>query len=177
MHYAHMEMPHVCTVCPEKFPYLDMLQCHAKETHDTRFTCSTCGMVFVSMQGLKKHEIRHTGQKPFECEKCNFKSACQTSLVQHKKRFHCEVNARTHVCHECGKGFFTRYNLKEHLFTHSDIKRFSCEMCGRMLKNDSCYRRHMVCVHGQKVTCDVCGKDFSSPVGLKSHKNKVHDIV
>jgi len=44
---------------------------------------------------------------------------------------------------------------------------FSCCICGEGLKNDSCYCQHMVCIHILKHTCDLCGKDFSSPMGLK----------
>jgi hypothetical protein len=35
----------------------------------------------------------------------------------------------------------------------------------------------MVCVHGQKFTCDVCSKDFSSKFGLDNHKREVHGIL
>ena len=60
---------------------------------------------------------------------------------------------------------------------HSDIKRFSCHICGKQLKNDSCYRRHMVCVHGQKFTCELCNKDFSALNGINLHKREVHGIM
>ena len=86
-------------------------------------------------------------------------------------------SGRKHVCELCGKGFFTPNSLKEHMFTHSDIKRFSCHICGKQLKNDSCYRRHMVCVHGQKYTCEICKKDFSALNGINLHKREVHGIM
>ena len=73
--------------------------------------------------------------------------------------------------------FFRAYILKEHILTHSDIKRYTCDICGRQLRNDSCYRRHMMNIHGQKITCDHCNKDFSSPMGVKIHKRDAHGIM
>ena len=84
---------------------------------------------------------------------------------------------RTHVCEICGKSFHAAYILKEHILTHSDIKRYTCDICGRQLWNDSCYRRHMMNIHGQKISCDHCNKDFSSPVGVKIHKRDAHGIM
>ena len=66
------------------------------------------------------------------------------------------------MCELSGKGFFTSNNLKEHMFTHSDIKQYSCHICDKQLKNNSCYQRNMVCVHGQKFTCEIGNKDFSA---------------
>ena len=61
--------------------------------------------------------------------------------------------------------------------THSDVKRYTCPACGKQLKNDSCYRRHMVCVHGQKYSCELCSKDYSALMGLNIHKRDVHGII
>ena len=49
-------------------------------------------------------------------------------------------------------------------------------ICGKCLKNDCSYRRHMVCVHGIKFTCELCGKDYSAMIGLKVHQRNVHGI-
>ena len=107
-----------------------------------------------------------------------FRTASLSSLARHKRCKHDEnQTGRKHVCELCGKGFFTPNSLKEHMFTHSDIKRFSCHICGKQLKNDSCYRRHMVCVHGQKFTCELCNKDFSAINGINLHKREVHGIM
>ena len=35
----------------------------------------------------------------------------------------------------------------------------------------------MVCVHGQKFTCEICNKDFSAINGINLHKREVHGIM
>ena len=111
----------------------------------------------------------------------SFSYSCNWFLCFSFYYFRCKhdenQSGRKHVCELCGKGFFTPNSLKEHMFTHSDIKRFSCHICGKQLKNDSCYRRHMVCVHGQKYTCEICNKDFSAINGINLHKREVHGIM
>ena len=99
-------------------------------------------------------------------------------LIGHIKRRHEDPNLhRTFLCHQCEKGFFSAFDLKQHILTHSDVKRYTCPACGKQLKNDSCYRRHMVCVHGQKYSCELCSKDYSALMGLNIHKQDVHGII
>ena len=77
----------------------------------------------------------------------------------------------------CGKGFKRKSNLQEHIPTHSDNRTFLCTICGRYLKTDNSYRRHMVCVHGVKYTCVVCRKDFSSQLGMQIHQRDKHGMT
>lgn len=167
-----------CEVCPEKFAYQEMLKFHLQQKHEKQYTCKYCGKNVSTRASLTKHERCHTGEKPYACDQCIYRTASLSSLARHKRCKHDEGQAgRKHVCELCGKGFFTPNSLKEHMFTHSDIKRFSCHICGKQLKNDSCYRRHMVCVHGQKFTCELCNKDFSALNGINLHKREVHGIM
>lgn len=140
--------------------------------------CKYCGSSFSRRRDLTLHERRHTGEKPYACDKCEFRCNTAGSLRMHTVRRHEDPNLyRTHVCEICGKSFHAAYILKEHILTHSDIKRYTCDICGRQLRNDSCYRRHMMNIHGQKISCDHCNKDFSSPIGVKIHKRDAHGIM
>ena len=88
-----------------------------------------------------------------------------------------ETPQALHVCDICGKGFKRKSNLQEHIPTHSDTRTFLCTICGRYLKTDNSYRRHMVYVHGVKYTCVVCRKDFSSQLGMQIHQRDKHGIT
>lgn len=167
-----------CKMCGEKFPLQGMLSHHIKYNHEQQYVCRFCGKPSTSRLAGEKHERTHTGEKPHACDQCNYRCNSVSSLNSHRRKKH-EGNpdARSHVCELCGKGFNTKSNLVNHIKTHSDIKHFTCPICGRQLKNDQCYRRHMASVHGHKFTCEMCGKDYSSQTGLRFHRREAHGVL
>ena len=69
-----------------------------------RLACKICGKNIVgSYRHLKRHEILHTGEKPYQCQKVK----------------------------NCERKFSDLDNLKRHEITHSTEKRYSCPNCSK----------------------------------------------
>ena len=86
------------------------------------------------------------------------------------------LNLRPEICQLCGKAKKKKKQIAAHILTHSDVKRYSCDICGAKLKNITCHRSHMMNVHGHKVSCDICGKFMYKEEGIRRHKKQEHGI-
>jgi KRAB domain-containing zinc finger protein len=89
-----------------------------------------------------------------------------------------EMKAETHKientykCFQCGKVFKSKKLLKKHLFIHTGIRKFSCDVCGKAFKY-----RYEVDVHKKShnnptFQCDICSKMFIHKSHLTTHRRK-----
>lgn len=105
--------------CTKTFKDYGAMRKHL-HTHGPRIhKCEDCDKAFVESSKLKRHQLVHTGEKPYQCtfEGCG-------------KRFSLDFNLRTHVrihtgdkpyvCpyDNCTKKFAQSTNLKSHIQTH-----------------------------------------------------------
>ncbi|KAA0192407.1 Transcriptional repressor protein YY1, partial [Fasciolopsis buskii] len=128
LHATDVTEHHRTVICPQlgcgkTFRDTAAMRKHL-HTHGPRVhICGECGKAFVESSKLKRHQLVHTGEKPYQCtfEGCG-------------KRFSLDFNLRTHLrihtgdrpypCPQpgCSKRFAQSTNLKSHLATHSKIR-------------------------------------------------------
>ena len=65
--------------------------------------------------------------KRYTCSQCSATFNSNAARNSHKRRIH----ERFHLCHDCDMAFASAQKLERHMKTHSGIKEFKCNTCGK----------------------------------------------
>ena len=161
---------HKCEHCGKVFSRNQNLLRHVQSHLNKReHPCEVCDKRFNTKADLKVHMQIHEGLKRFSCEVCGKAFNRIDNLTRHVK---IHVNDRAHKCITCGKGFNTRFNLKMHMKMHEGPKAriFACEYCGKSFYRRGALMEHIRrCLNLKTYKCKLCGKGFNNISGLNSH--------
>lgn len=134
-----------CTVCEKSFStsynYKQHIGTHFADQQ--KFHCKDCNMSFAWKSTLNKHianNHRPEGPQKFACDICNKIYNTSSQVNEHVKRDH--LKQRNHVCSQCGKSFFKKYDLKIHNRIHTDERPYVCRACGKRFHHRSHIIRH-----------------------------------
>ncbi|KAG1665955.1 Zinc finger protein 836 [Nymphon striatum] len=181
------KVPPKCDVCSLTFISSEKLKlhemCHREGKED--LYCSYCEFSAQSWSHIFRHLASHNipeiqallpdSIEKKNCTPCDRIVPPKASLRRHIQRVH---NPRSLFhCSTCNVDFKERKTYIRHVEKHDDHE-FSCELCTYKTKSSRNYqlhlRKHNICNSGYM--CNVCGKYFSLPSLLKSHKQAHEEL-
>ena len=163
-----------CDHCNKTFAKRLKLKIHKrKHTGEKLYSCDFCDYKCKTSGNLKQHkQNKHTNDKPYRCELCDYKCKTKGQLKNHSQNNH---TGEKFSCSKCSKSFASKYNLKYHDRVHSEKKPFSCQHCEKTFRRASHLKTHEKLHTGDKpFSCSKCSKSFTCKYYLKSHHEKLH---
>lgn len=139
-----------CHLCDTKVTGQGPFVQHYEEFHpeEKRYTCKFCKLHFRYIREVLEHQRRHTGERPFKCDKCGKGFVNDRHLASHKKYRHPDrIRLNTFACSKCERKFNNKSALTAHMYKHSETVAF-CKTCGRSFRFKTQFARHNEKQHG-----------------------------
>ena len=147
---------HKCPYCDKSFNRKDHLKNHLI-THDPNkkiWKCGICAKEYSYSFSFKIHMAFHAAESgvTLECAICKKTFPDKDGLLFHLKvhtgaRAAKNASEKIHQCHECGKKFYTRKDVKRHMITHTKKKDFLCQFCPQRFGRKDHLTRHLRTSH------------------------------
>lgn len=96
--------------------------------------------------------------------------ACPSLIYQDETSKAHAYEKRKNKCQVCGKRFYGKSNLVDHLRFHANVKPFKCDHCGKAFTQSGSLRCHLRTHTDEKpFVCQICNKAFNQSSSLKVH--------
>lgn len=111
------------------------------------------------------------------CEMCYVYCVDKMELWRHVRDEHGANEKLACPAPECGRRFFALAMSAAHSAHHlSDVKPFTCELCGHLLRNRSTFEKHMAKMHPEArvALCGICQLYMGDVPSLVDHVQHRH---
>ncbi len=141
--------------------------------------CQICNKSFGSSYLLNRHLKSHKNSERaypiIPCPICG-KTVRRDSLKRHQERVHEKL--KNYECDLCGRQFYFKTRIVDHLKTHLKIKDISCEQCTMKFSSKGTLRAHINIIHlGRYVrNCELCGKCYPNKSYFDTHMRSCHTL-
>ncbi|XP_055709432.1 zinc finger protein Xfin-like [Phlebotomus papatasi] len=189
-----------CPKCNKKFDtHVRMMQ-HHRQAHiyakQHKCEWESCEYSTFCKAMLRKHQRKHTGEKPYSCNVCNKFFSSTTGLNIHTAHKH---GVPTHQCTLCEKSFKVQESLKKHVQRVHEERKFPCLACEKKYASNADAMRHMRDTHSirktekvkkqqimdnlqvklesfEHIRCWECGEIFKEWTELANHRENSHNL-
>ncbi|CAH1797405.1 unnamed protein product [Owenia fusiformis] len=156
------------------------LKTHMQAVHERRrdHMCSICGHKTNQSGNLHRHMIRSHPSKmkkplDFKCHICDKRFPLKDFLSRHMNTH----GPNSYVCSICGEKLSSSEGFKRHWYTHTDVKRFHCFVCGKGYNDKRDVIRHSKKTHQINVDQDQISmteaqKNFERELAKRDDPNK-----
>ena len=141
--------------------------------HDIdKVECTWCNKK-LSKLSLDGHIKRVHEKKEYKCEICQSTFKSQKILKNHELDIHIKDKVYKQKCDICDKEFEDKAKYYRHKDRHIEKKEY-CSICRKSVYHLNEHEKRAHYLKGAKLSCELCGKQFSSEKGLDKHLGNVH---
>ena len=184
--------PVVCPDCGKCYANKYILKTHRKSFHSEQkdfnhhnnntkslepLPCTRCPKTFHNKYNLKYHEGTHEAPR-FLCTDCPQAFRRKNFFQRHQYLAHGkEFNIPIFNCDECGKIFYIKNDLTNHVKYHQKHPDLTCKDCGKYFTKAINVKNHVKHVHSlvKNLSCHLCTYKTSRKEKLNIHIQKVHE--